>query len=102
MVAGGATTGGVLLATAELYNSTNLVVTPPHLTQPMITGGNSFQFTFTNTPDVSFLVYGASSPSTPFTNWSLLSGPVEISSGVYQFTDSSATNSQRVYRIRAP
>jgi hypothetical protein len=41
--------------------------------------------------------------SLPLSNWTVLGGVTEISPGVFQFTDASATNSpQRFYDVRSP
>jgi hypothetical protein len=73
------------------------------LTAPAKIAGGAFQFSFTNTPDVSFIVYYATNPATPASNWAVISGPTEVSAGHYQFTDSQAgLNSGRFYRVRSP
>ncbi len=62
-----------------------------------------FQFTFTNTPGLSFTVFGTTNLAEPVESWLLRGGPVEILPGRYQFTDPHATNStQWFYRVRSP
>jgi hypothetical protein len=51
-----------------------------------------FQFSFTNTPGVSFTVLTSTNIALPFTNWTVLGAPTEISPGQFQFTDLQATN----------
>jgi hypothetical protein len=63
----------------------------------------AIRFRFTNTPGLSFSVFGATNPAVPFSNWVPLSGITEGPPGQYQFTDPQATNSpRRFYRVRAP
>ena len=102
LVVGGENTTGFLSET-ELYTSSNITVSRMVLAQETKLPGGAFQFAFTNTPDVSFIVYAATDPSTPFSNWAVISGPTEVSPGSYFFTDpQSATNTRRFYRIRSP
>ena len=63
----------------------------------------SFQFTFTNTPGLSFTVFGTTNLAEPVESWQARGGPVEILPGRYQFTDPHATNSVHwFYRVRSP
>jgi hypothetical protein len=95
--------GGSGSATSEFYNSSNVTVTATLLTRPVKLPGGEFQFTFTNTPDVSFIVYGTTNLYLNLSNWTVFKGPVEVFSGQYQFTDPQATNNpQRFYRVRSP
>jgi N-acetylneuraminic acid mutarotase len=88
---------------AELYNSLNVMVTAFSLTNVTKLAGGAFQFTFTSTPAVGFIVFGTTNLSLPFSNWTALSGLTEVSSGQYQFTDPQATNNpQCFYRVRSP
>ena len=73
------------------------------LTNATLLPGGAFQFTFTNTPGVSFSVYGSTNFGALFTNWTRLGGAVEIAPGQFQFTESAATNRfLRVYRASSP
>jgi hypothetical protein len=102
LVTGGQNLTG-FIAQNEIYTSSNLTVTAPVLRQTVKFAGGTFQFTFTNTPDVSFLAYAATNLSTPASNWVVLTGPTEVSPGQYQFSDPQATNNvRRYYRIRSP
>jgi len=63
----------------------------------------AFQFSFTNTLDIGFIVFGTTNLSLPVSNWTVLSSPVEVSPGQYRFTDSQATNNpQFFYRVCSP
>jgi hypothetical protein len=65
--------------------------------------GGAFQFGFTNTPGAVFTALAATNVSLPLSNWTALTGVIEISSGQFQFTDTQATNSsRRFYRVRSP
>ena len=92
---------GGLQATAELYNS---IVLPTITISNMVRlGSGAFQFNWTNFPGSSNDVLYSTNVATPFTNWTVLNGSSEISSGHFQFTDSQATNSpRRFYRVRSP
>jgi len=87
----------------EFYTSSNLTVYPPLLSQPSMLTGGTFQFSFTNAPDISFVAYASTDLSAPLSSWQVLSGPSEISPGLYQLFDAqAATNSRRFYRIGSP
>jgi N-acetylneuraminic acid mutarotase len=99
LVAGGSTGGG---NSVELYNASNLTATAFSLINTIKLPGGTLQFTFTNTPDIDFTVYGTTNLSLPFNNWTVISGVTEISPGQYQFADLQATsNSQYFYRVRS-
>ncbi len=84
-----------------------LVAAPPASPIALANAGNlsngSFQFAFTNTPGAFFGVLAATNSALPLSNWTSLTGLMELSSGRFQFTDSQAThNSRRFYRVRSP
>ncbi len=74
-------------------------------TGPTLTGlkqlaGGAFQFVYTNNSSQTFSVYAT---VTVNTNWAYIGPAAQISSGVYQFTDTAATNLyQRYYQLRSP
>jgi hypothetical protein len=81
---------------------TNLLVVgvAPITLRPGPRHHGAFQFTFTNSPGVSFTVFTATSPATPAANWATLGAATEITPGVYQFTDASAARDpRRFYRV---
>ena len=91
-------TGG-FLATAELYNTSLPVIILTNLAKAP--GG--FQFSFTNTPGASNWVYATTNAASPFTNWLNLGSATEMSPGLFQFTDTQATNNaRRFYRVGTP
>ena len=62
-----------------------------------------FQFGFTNgTPGASYSVLSATNLLTPLSNWTLIGTASEVGPNFWQFTDHSASNSARFYRIRSP
>jgi hypothetical protein len=69
-------------------------------------GGGGFGFCFTNTPSVSFTVYGSTDLALPFASWQVVGQPTEVPNGscsLYQFTDPQATNQVRqFYRVTSP
>jgi hypothetical protein len=74
----------------------------PHLTGVALAGGG-FQFSFTNTPGVSYTVLVSTNLTTPLNNWTVLGAPIENPPGHFQFTDSPPPGSpQRFYRVRSP
>jgi hypothetical protein len=82
---------------------TTVAVIPPLLIAPAFLPDGAFQFAFTNSEGVGFTVWAATDPSLPSTNWDGLGAPTAIGGGLYQFTDSGATNClQRFYQLREP
>ena len=80
-----------------------VVAAPPLTLAGKKLGNGSFQFNFTYNPGTLFAVLMSTNPALPMSNWTSLGTAAEISSGQYQFTDSSATNtSHRFYRVRTP
>jgi hypothetical protein len=74
----------------------------PHLTGVALAGGG-FQFSFTNTPGVSYTVLVSTNLSLPLSNWSVLGAPIEYPSGHFQFTDTQGTGGlQQFYLVRSP
>ena len=61
-----------------------------------------FQFAFTNAPNVDFTALTSTNLALPLTNWAALGNVTEISSGQYQFTDTTATNRAQFYRVVSP
>jgi hypothetical protein len=62
-------------------------------------GSGAFQFAYTNCSGQSYSVYA----STNLVNWSPIGAAAQISPGLYQFTDTNATNSpRRFYQLRSP
>jgi hypothetical protein len=90
-------------STSSVVNISVPVPTVPALTSAQTLTNNSFQFAFTNSVGALFGVLTATNLALPLTNWTALSGVVEVSPGQFQFTDPQATNSgQRFYRAYAP
>jgi archaellin len=74
----------------------------PHLTGVVLAGG-ALQFSFTNTPAVSYTVLVSTNLTTPLNNWTVLGAPIENPPGHFQFTDMSGTGGvQQFYRVRSP
>ena len=95
----------VLGQTITVTQASSVVVTPPTITGAKIIVGGSFQMSFSSQTGVGFTVLSTTNLSLALTNWTLAGVAVEtpVSSGQYQFTDSSTTNStRRFYRVRTP
>jgi alpha-tubulin suppressor-like RCC1 family protein len=74
-----------------------------NLINSRILADGSYQFGFTNNPGAQFTVLSAANPTLPSANWTALGGTSEILPGLFQFTDSEASNSpQRFYRVSSP
>jgi len=102
LVTGGFNNGNYL-ASAELYNSSNVTTSKITLSSPGTLSNGTFQLAFTNTADISFTIYGATNFSQPLRNWTVLGGPAEVSPGHYQFSDPQASNyTKRFYAISPP
>jgi N-acetylneuraminic acid mutarotase len=105
LLAGGALPGGVgnnITSNAEVFVTAAAPLAPIFLNKPVFGGNGSFSFTFTNSPGQSFTVMAATNISLPISDWTVLGGVAETSAGQYQFIDSSVSNPEYFYRIRAP
>jgi hypothetical protein len=92
------TNAGVNLTFATAFPT----ATPPKLMNLALVG-DTFQFSFTNTPAAPFSVLSTTNVALPLTNWTLRGSVMEISPGQFQFTDSQATGTaQRFYLVRSP
>jgi hypothetical protein len=90
-----------------VFMADNMRVTPapmpPVLEHAAMLGSAGFRFSFTNWTGLSFTVLAASDPGLPAGSWTVLGSATELSAGLYQFTDSQATNSpHRFYRVTSP
>ena len=66
-------------------------------------GSGVFQLSFSNTlAGATFTVLSTTNLSVPLTNWMVVSAATNTAPGLYQFTDTAATNAQRFYRVRSP
>lgn len=76
---------------------------PILLGHPALLANGAVQFTFTNTPSVSFRVFATTNVSLPLGSWTLLGNATETSPGQFQFTDlQTAGTLARFYRVRSP
>jgi len=65
-------------------------------------GGFQFAFSFIIT-DAAFIVLSSTNLALPLSDWTVIGAPTNISPGLFQFTDLTATNGgQRFYRVRSP
>jgi hypothetical protein len=87
---------------AELFDPASVVGTPVLLTQPRKLPTGAFQFTFRNTPGLSFTVLSTTNLAVRVENWTSLGLATEASPGHFQFTDAAADSKQRFYRVRSP
>ncbi len=71
-----------------------------HFAAPPLFTNGTFQFTFTNVPNVSFILQVAT--NIPATNWINLGPTTPLGGGLHQFADTNASSSARFYRIVAP
>lgn len=87
----------------ESFIITNVVPTAIQLTGVTISGGNGFQFSFTNIPGALFTVLATTNVTLPLSDWTVLGTVTEGPPGQFQFSDPQATNNpQRYYRVRWP
>jgi hypothetical protein len=85
-----------------VFTTSTPAATPPRLTGVAI-AGDTFQFSFTNTPGAPFTVLSTTNIALPLTNWTVRGSVTEISPGQFQFTDSQATGiTRRFYLVRSP
>jgi len=89
-----------------IFLADNMMVTPMPpiiLTSPTKIANGAFQFTFFNTSNWPFTVFGTTNLTLPFSNWTTLTGLMEFPPGQFQFTDLQATNLfRRFYRVTSP
>lgn len=75
----------------------------PPVLKALAGDAGAFRFLFTNEPHADFSVLSATNMALPWTNWAALGEAIEISSGQYQFTDTTTTNApRRFYRVVSP
>jgi hypothetical protein len=101
LVAGGFNTSDTG-PTTELFDPASVVPIPTLLTQPTRTPTGAVQFTFRNTPGLSFAVLSATNLAVRRDDWPSLGFAAEVSPGHYQFTDVTPNSAQRYYRVRSP
>jgi hypothetical protein len=80
-----------------------LYVGPIMLFNPTMLPSGAYQFTFGNTPGVSFTALGTTNLALPMSSWTVLGSVTEVSPGQFEFADMQApTYPQRFYRVRSP
>lgn len=90
------------LTALDILGYTVARIPSPHLTGVAL-AGSGVQFSFTNTPAVSYTILVSTNPAAPLANWTTLGNPVEYPAGHFQFTDTPPPgNPQRFYRVRSP
>ncbi|MGH7992410.1 MAG: hypothetical protein ACREDQ_02765 [Limisphaerales bacterium] len=95
--------GRIYVANDNKVYAFTVPVAPILLTSLTLLPGGAFEFGFTNVPGMSFSAYGTTNLALPFTSWLWLGSVLEISSGQFQFIDSSGTgNQERFYRVTSP
>jgi len=83
-------------------------ITAPQLSVVSYRGGatgTGLKLGFSNVVGAAgqFTVWGSTNVNLPFSQWSNLGHPAEVSSGTYQFTDAQATNKPaRFYKVTSP
>jgi hypothetical protein len=94
------------LSPADITTLDVLGYNGPGLAAPRVAGtklvNGNFQLKFANTPGTSFTVLATTNLAVHLTNWAVLGTPTENPTGLFQFTDTSATNQQRYYKVRSP
>jgi hypothetical protein len=94
--------GRIYIANDNKVYAFTVPVPPVTLTNWTIFPSGAFQFGFTNTPGLSFTVFGTTNLILPFSNWAQLGTATEISPGQFQFTDLSNASQDRFYRVTSP
>jgi hypothetical protein len=96
-----------IVVTATGYSAAAVIqtiagVTPPALGGVSLSAGN-LEFTFTNTPSLSYTVHGTTNVTLPLNQWQILGHPTESPAGHFQFTDPiPRTNAVRFYTVSQP
>jgi len=95
--------GRIYLANDNKVYAFTVPIPPINLGGLSVSPNGAFQFSFTNTPGLSFTAYNTTNVSTAFTNWTRLGAVMEISPGQFQFTDLPGTaDVERFYRVTSP
>jgi len=90
-------------STSRVVNVTVPTPLATTLANPQVSGKGAFQFVFTNAPGAMLGVLAATNLALPLSNWTRLSGVMEMSPGEFEFSDPQATNNaQRFYQVFAP
>ena len=92
--------GRMFLAGDNRVYAFTVPVAPVALSAPTILPGGAFQFSFTNSPGLTFDVLGTTNLGLPALAWSLVGSGTEVAPGQYQFTVTDPTNSAMFYRVR--
>jgi hypothetical protein len=91
------------LAFGQDMTFSTLAMPRPHLAAPTVLADGAFQFVFDNPYDVDFTVRATTNLAAPTALWPAVGTPAPIGDGLYQFTDSDATNHpRRFYLLRSP
>jgi len=76
---------------------------PPIIVNAMMLSPGVFQFAISNiNQSASISVLTTTNLSLPLTNWTVLRTATNTPPGLFQFTDTEATNAQRFYIIHSP
>jgi hypothetical protein len=95
--------GRIYIANDNKVYAFTVPVLPIVLTDLAMLPGGTFQFSFTNTPGLNFTVYNTTNLAIPFASWDRIGSATEVSSGRFQFTDSTETNNPELfYRVTSP
>jgi hypothetical protein len=77
--------------------------TPLSFTAFNISSTGQLQLKFTGDPTLGYTIVTTTNLNQPLTNWTVLGAATQISNGVFQFTDTSASNAPlHYYRVRHP
>ena len=95
--------GRIYVANDNKVYAFTLAVSPIVLSKPTMLPGRTFQFSFSNTPGMSFTAFGSSNARLPMSNWTSLGAVADNPPGQFHFADAQAgTNGLRFYRVRSP
>jgi len=100
LIAGGFNTSDTSPST-ELFDPAAVVPTPALLSQPAKLETGAIQFTFRNTPGLSFAVLRTTNLALPVNNWANVGNATEVSPGHYQVTNATPASPQRFYGVRS-
>ncbi len=95
--------GRIYFAADDRVYAFSVPIPPTRLADVGVDATGAFSFTFTNTPGLSFTVYGTTNLTLPFADWARLGMVPEVAPAQFAFTDPAATNTaQRFYRVSSP
>ena len=89
---------GANLASSPFAPERAFTIISPLITEATLVSSNSVRLRFTGGPGLEYSVFGSHDLKT----WLRLGSAIETSSGRFEFTDETETNTSKFYQVRSP